>query len=213
MGGSIKGGIRRDLGVDQAGSSEGGRGAVMMVGMSWIQTFTGRKFYPLDPRAADVDVRDIAHALAMKCRFGGHCRAFYSVAQHSVLVSQAVRAEHALWGLMHDAAEAYLADVGRPVKAAMRVACGEGVETFDALEERVLAAVAAGLGFPAIAYEAVAEADLVLLATEARDLMAEPPEDWELGVEALAERIVPVGPEEAEGMFLRRWEELRGSEK
>lgn len=64
----------------------------------WIQTFTGRRFWPLDPRPEDVCIEDIAHALSLKCRFGGHCTRFYSVAEHSVHVSNYVPAEFALWG-------------------------------------------------------------------------------------------------------------------
>ena len=55
--------------------------------MDWIQTYSGKKFYPLDPRPEDIDIRDIAHALSLNCRFNGHCRCFYSVAEHSVGVS------------------------------------------------------------------------------------------------------------------------------
>ena len=121
--------------------------------MCWIQTYTGRKFHPLRPRVAEVDVRDIAHALSLKCRFGGHCRVFYSVAEHSVRVSRVLEAkgrELAVWGLMHDAGEAYLPDVGRPVKSFLRVGEGNDVKTFDAAEEEVLAVVAAALGFCAL---------------------------------------------------------------
>jgi hypothetical protein len=63
----------------------------------WIQTATGRPFWPIDPRPEDIDIEDIAHALSMLCRFGGHCLRFYSVAEHSVLLSQYVAPEHKLW--------------------------------------------------------------------------------------------------------------------
>lgn len=69
--------------------------------MSWIQTSTGRKFYPLSPNDSDVSILDIARALSMQCRFGGHVRRFYSVAEHSVHVSNHVSRENALWGLLH----------------------------------------------------------------------------------------------------------------
>jgi len=107
--------------------SEGRRG-------DFIGTFTGRRFWPLDPRAEEVDPRDIAHALSLKCRWTGHCSRLYTVAEHSLRVAAIVRAGLAVapeWGpladlppgadpvpyaLLHDAAEAYLADVARPVK-------------------------------------------------------------------------------------------------
>ena len=178
--------------------------------MEWIQTFTGRKFYPLAPRPADVDIRDIAHALAMKCRFCGHAREFYSIAEHSVRVSGIVPGSAAMAGLLHDAAEAYLADVSRPVKHAMWVHDpARGQEPFDAVEARVLAAICAGLGVATVDYANVAQADTILLATEARDLMAPPPEPWDLGVAPLPERIVPWAPPTAEAAFLARFAELR----
>lgn len=82
----------------------------------WIQTYTGRKFWPLAPRIEDVDLVDIQHALGMLCRFGGHSHYFYSVAEHSYIMSRHITPEYALYALMHDAAEAYLVDVPRPIK-------------------------------------------------------------------------------------------------
>lgn len=82
----------------------------------WIQTFTGRRFWPLDPRSAEVHIEDIAHSLAMQCRYAGHCVRFYSVAEHCVLLARHVSAENKLWALLHDASEAYLVDVPRPIK-------------------------------------------------------------------------------------------------
>lgn len=177
--------------------------------MSWIQTFTGKAFYPLRPRAEDVDIRDIAHALALRCRFCGHCRVYYSIAEHSVRVSRILPAHLAMAGLLHDAAEAYLADMSRPVKHAMYVHQAGQIESFDTVENRVLEAITEALHLPPIDYDTVAEADTILLATEARDLMAPPPEPWELGVSALAERIEPMTPAEAEAAFLERFAELQ----
>jgi len=174
----------------------------------WIQTYTGRKFRPLDARAEDVDVADIAHALALKCRFNGHCREFYSVAEHSVRVSRLMvpqGRELGMWGLMHDAAEAYLADIGGPIKKAFHVHRGDAVETFEAAEDRLLAVIAEALGFAVIDYEMVREADLVLLVTEARDLLGAPPESWDMPQRALAAKIVPMTSAEAEAAFLEQY--------
>jgi hypothetical protein len=90
----------------------------------WMQTFTGRAFYPLDPRPEDIDPVDIAHALSLICRYGGHSSRFYSVAEHCVLMSHAVAPEHALWALLHDATEAYLGDMIRPLKRSGRFTAG-----------------------------------------------------------------------------------------
>ena len=86
-----------------------------------IATFSGIEFFPLSPRVEDVRLFDIAHALSMKCRYTGHCHQFFSVAQHSVMVSQMLEVmkasvEEQYIGLMHDASEAYLPDVASPIK-------------------------------------------------------------------------------------------------
>lgn len=91
----------------------------------WMITASGRRFWPLDPREDEVDFGDIAHALSNTCRYGGHVRTFYSVAEHSVLLCRHLRetTPHTMlgrrlakWALLHDASEAYFADVIRPVK-------------------------------------------------------------------------------------------------
>ncbi len=160
----------------------------------WIQTFTGKKFFPLAPRPEDVDIRDIAHALALKCRFNGQCREFYSIAEHSLRVSNLleIAAPHlALWGLMHDAAEAYLPDLGGPIKSAFHIHHSAHTETFDAAEDRLLAVIAQALRFPPVNYPAIRDADYTLLVTEARDLLGPPPEDWRMTQTPLKEKITP----------------------
>lgn len=83
----------------------------------WMQTYTGRRFYPAAPDPRDIDRLDIAHALSLLCRFGGHVDRFYSVAEHCCLLAMSFPdAETALIALLHDATEAYLVDVPRPVK-------------------------------------------------------------------------------------------------
>src|SRR3954454_351254 len=82
----------------------------------WMQTYSGRRFYPMNPRPSEIDPVDIAHALSLLCRYGGHVDRFYSVAEHCVLMSQAVAPENALAALLHDATEAYVCDVPRPLK-------------------------------------------------------------------------------------------------
>lgn len=166
----------------------------------WCQTFTGRMFWPCDPRADEVCVEDIAHALALQCRFAGHVREFYSVAEHSVRVSEVVPAEHALAALLHDAAEAYVVDVPRPLKPwltgyrAIEAVCAIAVEKRFGLADAALDA------------EAVKHADAVLLATEARDLMVwPPPSDWHLDADPLPARIHPWPWRDAEAAFLARF--------
>lgn len=170
--------------------------------MSWIQTYTGRQFYPLDARPKDVDVRDIAHSLALQSRFNGHCLRFYCVADHSVRVSQILPGEDALWGLLHDAAEAYIGDLPRPVK--------KGAPDFRAIEERLLVVVAEAFGLPWPMPQSVHRADDQLLATEARDLMRPHPASWELREEPLPGRIEPLEWAQAEAAFLALFKELGG---
>ncbi len=162
--------------------------------MDWIQTFSGRKFHSLDPRMDEIFIEDIAHSLANLCRFNGHCLRYYSVAEHSVRVSRILPDRLRLWGLLHDAGEAYLTDLPRPVKRRLAA--------FNEMEDRVLEVVARrfGLSWPMPAE--VKEADTILLATEARDLMAPPPEPWNLGVEPLPESIDPMLPDQAGQWFL-----------
>lgn len=176
-------------------------------GMDWFITFTGRRFFPLEPHAADVDLLDVAHALSLICRFGGHCSRHYSVAQHSVHVSRLVPAALAMQGLMHDAAEAYLGDVIRPVK--------RHVGGYDLLEARVMLAVRERFNLPVLTTPERAEvkrADNVALVTERRDLVAPHVWKWredELGVAADPEPIVALEPAAAESLFVHRFVELR----
>jgi len=86
---------------------------------SWIQTYTGRRFYPFSPSVYDVDIKDIAHALSNQCRYAGHCRRFYSVAEHSILMAEKAPMALKLPALLHDAGEAYLTDVPSPIKRFM----------------------------------------------------------------------------------------------
>lgn len=81
-----------------------------------ITTFSGIEFDLLNPTPNMIDVVDIAHHLSQVCRWAGAPTCFWSVAQHSVMVSMIVPEELQLWGLLHDAAEAYIGDITRPLK-------------------------------------------------------------------------------------------------
>lgn len=87
---------------------------------NWFATNSGKKFSLLEVSQKNIDILDIGHSLGMLCRFNGHCDQFYSVAQHSVFVSHIIEPEFAFEGLMHDAAEAYLGDMIRPLKQIVR---------------------------------------------------------------------------------------------
>lgn len=168
----------------------------------WFQTFTGLQFYPGDPRPEDVRIEDIAHALANVCRFAGHCREFYSVAQHSVLVSQIVPEEHALRGLLHDASEAYIHDITRPMKRLPEMSF------YRDLEHRTMAAIHAAFGITGDEPASIKVADNCVLMTERRDLLTVQ-RDWSWRAEPLLMRIVALPPHKAEELFLERFVELR----
>ncbi len=170
---------------------------------SWIQTHSGGRFYPLTPRASDVNLDDIAHALSNICRFNGQCSTFYSVAQHSVLVSTIVCNRAAIWGLLHDAAEAYICDLPRPMKRA------PGMKAYNVAETNVLNVIAEALALPKEMPESVKRADIYALATEARDLM--PNRDrsaWAWLPAPLTDIITPWSPKRSYREFLTRARQL-----
>jgi 5'-deoxynucleotidase YfbR-like HD superfamily hydrolase len=134
----------------------------------WFLSVKGRQLYPFDMRPEDVDIEEIAHALSMLCRFNGHCREFYSVAQHSVLIAQALPPDLALVGLLHDATEAYCGDMIRPLKRSM--------PAYREVEDRIWSVIAERFGLPQELPPDVKEADTRMLQTERRDLLA--PHRW-----------------------------------
>jgi len=142
----------------------------------WCQTYTGEVYWPLDPRPEEVHMEDIAHALSMQCRFNGHCKYFYSVAQHSVFCALAVSPEAKAWALMHDAAEAYLHDLPRPLKPFL--------EGYGELEEKNLFCIAKRFGLiwpiPKHIHDEIKEVDLRMLATEKAHLMQPCVKSWNL---------------------------------
>lgn len=170
--------------------------------MSWILTASGRQFDYLDPRPDDIHILDIAQGLANECRFAGHTRAFYSVAQHAWLASRIVPQAHALEALLHDASEAYCKDIPRPLK--------DLLPDYRDIEARVEGALRARFGLPPVMSECVKLADLILLATERRDLLPADPTPWALleGIEPLERPIRAVLPARAQALFVRRYVEL-----
>jgi hypothetical protein len=174
----------------------------------FIQTYTKRKFYVLDPKPEQVSIEDIAHALSMVCRFTGHVSRFYSVAEHSVRVSRRVMEltgdpRQSLWGLLHDASEAYIADVSRPLKHT------DAMSQYRAAEVQVQDAILERFGLSVIPPYAVHTADLELLATEARDLMSPLVDGWmELPPALVHHKGLGWTPEDAEAHFLYRFQVL-----
>lgn len=200
-------------------------------------TASGRAFWSLDPRPEDVRIEDIAAQLARICRFGGALKpgvSFYSVAQHSVLVSYNVPEEYALEGLLHDAAEAYVGDVIKPIKSALvpgydtlfQVLIGAGfgerystdildtlfphLPDYKRIEKRVMAAIRMRFGLPQEESEFIKVADYRAVLTEHRDLQLDTGEvDWGLAkLPPYEEPINPLPPIMAHALFIDRFYEL-----
>lgn len=169
--------------------------------MSWILTRGARKVDLIAPTASMIDPTDIAHSLSMQCRFNGHTRSFYSVAQHCVLVADLVPAEHQLAALLHDATEAYVGDMVRPLKEGLRefYAAYQLASLFDEVEQRIWLAICDRFDLDPALPDSVKHADLVALATEKRDLMPEHPEPWPCldGIEPIPQFIDPWQPSTA----------------
>jgi hypothetical protein len=181
----------------------------------WIQTFSGKQFFPLDPDPKLIDVTDIAVSLSREPRFSGHTKIMLSVAQHSVLVQRIVAKRESspelqLVALMHDAHEAYLKDIPRPVVIAMGE---EFAARWKGIKKRLDAAIAERFGFDAELFEhpAIKYADSVALATEKRDLMGPEPWPWHPLLEPRRARIEPWSSGTAEMVFnsvFRRLQEV-----
>jgi hypothetical protein len=175
----------------------------------YLQTVSGRWLNPFDPDPAQIEIGDIARALANQCRFGGHCRTFYSVAQHSVHVSELVEqrggdVEDVFAALMHDAGEAYLGDMPHPIKHRSPLGAA-----FREAENHLEQTIRERFGIRADVPE-LKPADRALLATERRALSSESWHWPELdGVEPVEFSLRAWSPDEAERAFTRRYDELQ----
>jgi 5'-deoxynucleotidase YfbR-like HD superfamily hydrolase len=191
----------------------------------WIQTYSGVKFYIYKPTPADVVMEDVARALSHLCRFTGHLKRFYSVAQHCVHCSEQVEgtAIESLWALLHDAHEAYIGDMNSPLKRYLNynelyaaVPNGEvSVESKYAQAERAIDI--AVLDKFSIVYtdkelERVKTADMRMLVTEATQLHKRGIHpDWGVDTNVYTPyemEIQPWHPDDAMDRFLRRLKQL-----
>jgi uncharacterized protein len=201
--------------------------------LDWVETRTGISFHPFDPKPEEVDIRDIAHSLSMLCRFNGHCSEFYSVAEHSIRVVDLLAAQDIhtpaglLRGLLHDAGEAYVSDIPRPIK--------KNVSTFRVIEKNICSVIferfyisSKEIYFDYLSQaphllftngegvltsididDYIKQADNILLATEARDLDMNREDNWYLeNNNPLPQVIVPLSQTEAKRLFLRKFYEL-----
>ncbi len=174
----------------------------------WIQTYKGNKFYLENPV---FDIEEIAHALSLQCRFTGHIKDFYSVAEHSILVAGLTKefGGDPFEGHMHDAHEAYFSDLASPWKSV--------VPDYKRVEHSLEMALRKAFNLPDTISETVKKADWVALFIEARSLLNGSIDDWIApeGIRDLADKnykfFTPacLMPREAERMFLEIYEYLK----
>lgn len=169
-----------------------------------MNTISGREIDPLCFVRSDVSIWDIAHALAHLCRFAGHVKEFYSVAQHSVLVSRCVPAEDALHALLHDASECYLNDVIRPLKVT------DALTGYRVVELKVQQTIYQAFGLSPAEPSSIHLADNLVLQAEIRDLCPGHRRHADAGA-AYADRIEPMSSEQARALFFHRYSELTGA--
>ena len=164
--------------------------------MPAVSTKSGRRVSLLTPRPSQIVIGDIAHGLAHQCIFKGHTNKFYSVAQHSVLVASILPRELRLAGLLHDASEAYLGDVVQPLK--------DLLPEYQSIEANFCEVLGARFSVNLQHNDAIRHADLVVLATERRDLMPMDTADWSSisGITPLSRTIKPKSPEAASAQFM-----------
>lgn len=169
---------------------------------AFMVTYTGLRFNLTDPRVEDIRLEDIAHSLSQLCRFTGHTKRFYSVATHCILASRCIDPEYALEALLHDAAEAYVNDLSRPLK---RHPDNKG---YLLIERKINKAVRQRFGLPYFADEPHMSAEVkwidnALVVTEARVLMAE--HTWADGHKGLYVEIPDWAPGVAEEQYLHQF--------
>ncbi len=179
----------------------------LIVGSS-ILTHSGQLFDYANPDPATITIEDVAHGLSNFCRYVGQCDPFYSVAEHSVHVSRILQPQYAMWGLLHDASEAYIGDVAKPLKNML--------PDYMVIEQRVEHCINTALGLKGPMPPIVKMADIHMLNCEQMQIMPPCDDVWmtpELRTEL--DRLFPKiivrcwPPAVAKKMFLERYEELR----
>jgi len=172
-----------------------------------VSTKSGRRVALLNPSPSQIVIGDIAHGLAHQCRFNGQTSKFYSVAQHSVLVASILPRELRLAGLLHDASETYLGDVVQPLK--------ELLPDYQAIEAKFCEVLGMRFGVNLQHNDAIRHADLVVLATERRDLMPMDMADWSsiAGITPMSRTIKPMPPEAASAQFMEMFFTLTNQKK
>jgi 5'-deoxynucleotidase YfbR-like HD superfamily hydrolase len=175
------------------------------INRAYIGTFTGKKFFLLKPRLIDIDIRDIAHSLAMQCRWTGQSKHHYSIAQHSYYCSFLGPDDEALDRLLHDGSEAYMGDMNRPLKHF--TPAGPAYRRQEAVIQHL---ICRKFGISLAEPASVHLADQQMLTAEREQLMNlnfTVSDKWET-LSAAPIKIKRWTPEKAERKFLKRFHEL-----
>lgn len=188
--------------------------------MSWIQTFpTGKAAHPLSLVPDEVDARDIAHSTGLICRFTGHVREHYSVAQHEVLAARWAMEFHgaspelALKVLCHDCFEAYGNDIARPVKRNVYLRTAGDFLPYKQVEMAALEVIYHKLGVPwptEAEWGLIDEVDRRMVVTECRDLLRAPPLEWSIKDPPYAHTVRPWSCGNAGPIWLDEFQRLGG---
>lgn len=165
-------------------------------------TYNGKIIDPAHIDPYSINISDIAHSLSQLCRFGGHTRTYYSVANHSLLVAMNVPAEDAFVGLMHDAAEAYCQDLIYPIK--------QMLPKYADIEAGIWEAIAWRFKLPEKIPQSVKDMDGIVCATEIRDLMPSNRENSIINITPLPYHIQPLSQAASRHCFLKEFHKQRG---
>lgn len=168
---------------------------------NWFQTYTGKAVYPMSLEVEDICIEDIAHSLSMQCRYNGHSRLFYSIAEHCILMTQKAPPEYALEVLLHDASEAYLTDVPSPIKPFLT----NYRDIEKAAEEVIAKKFKLQYPFPQI----VKDLDMSILNDEKDFFMGEGERDWNLKAPYLDVEFLGLSCYQAKKKFLQLYKELK----
>ncbi len=171
----------------------------------WIQTYTGGIFWPLDPRPEEICIEDIAHALSLLCRYNGHCKRFYSIAEHSIYVSyyaEKIEKDIALRALLHDASEAYLNDIPSPIKPYLN--------NYKRIENNLEKIIYKKFKIKPYLYgkESIKKIDHTIVTNEVEQLMNPCKRRWDLLPSPFQMKIKCWDSVQAKYRFLKRYEEL-----
>lgn len=175
---------------------------------AWMSVYTGGKFFPLDPKPEEIFIGDIAHALSLNNRFNGHTKWPYSVAQHSVLCAKYIEGNNntKLAALLHDATEAYIGDMIRPIKFYM--------QDFKEIEHKIEKVIMKKFGvvFDKQTQAEVKTIDNLMCSAEKRDLHPTKTYWFNMPDPSSIPKIEPWGHSYAKGQFMRMFNELYNGE-